>query len=153
GGKGVRNLLVTEKTGNVVAVRSVLDTDEIMLTSAAGKLIRTPIGAIRVIGRSTQGVRIMKLDDGDKVMAVSIIPEKDDEDEVEGEDSEDSSDKETDASKDNDTSKGIVDSDEGEADSDTDEVKDDSEGEDTASDNPEEDTQEDDNPEESKDTQ
>lgn len=96
GGKGVRNLLVTEKTGNVVAVRSVVDSDEIMLTSAAGKLIRTPIGDIRVIGRSTQGVRIMKLDDGDKVMAVSIIPEKDEDEEVDSGDGTDNSSETTD---------------------------------------------------------
>ena len=84
GGKGVRNLLVTDKTGNVMAVRSVVETDELMLTSAAGKLIRTYVSDISIIGRSTQGVRIMRIDDDDKVMAVSIIPEKEDDEESEG---------------------------------------------------------------------
>ncbi|MCK5594368.1 MAG: DNA gyrase subunit A, partial [Candidatus Aenigmarchaeota archaeon] len=102
GGKGVRNLLVTDKTGNVMAVRSVVETDELMLTSAAGKLIRTYVSDISIIGRSTQGVRIMRIDDDDKVMAVSIIPEKEDDEESEG-------DAETDAKADDSDSKDTVD--------------------------------------------
>ncbi|MEA3229653.1 MAG: DNA gyrase C-terminal beta-propeller domain-containing protein, partial [archaeon] len=81
GGKGVRNLLVTEKTGNVIAIKSVTSADEIMLTSANGKLIRTSISEIRVIGRSTQGVRLMRIEPDDRVMAVSLIKEKDDDEE------------------------------------------------------------------------
>ena len=103
GGKGVRNLLVTDKTGNVMAVRSVVETDELMLTSAAGKLIRTYVSDISIIGRSTQGVRIMRIDDDDKVMAVSIIPEKEDD----GEESE--GDAGTDTKDDDSDSKEIVD--------------------------------------------
>lgn len=109
GGKGVRNLLVTDKTGNVMAVRSVVETDELMLTSAAGKLIRTYVSDISIIGRSTQGVRIMRIDDDDKVMAVSIIPEKeDDEEESEGDAGTDAK-AETDAKDDDSDSKDTVD--------------------------------------------
>ncbi len=78
GGKGVRNLMVTEKNGNVISIMDVGKDDELMLTSANGKLIRTHVSGISVIGRSTQGVRVMRLED-DRLVAVSRIAEDDDE--------------------------------------------------------------------------
>lgn len=76
GGVGVKNIVCSERNGKAVAVRSVTDEDEIMLISHSGIIIRTPVKDISVIGRATQGVRIMKLDEGDKLMdAAKIINE------------------------------------------------------------------------------
>jgi DNA gyrase subunit A len=76
GGIGVKNILCSERNGNAVAIRSVSDEDEIMLVSHNGIIIRTAVAQISVIGRSTQGVRLMKLDEGDKLIdAANIIKE------------------------------------------------------------------------------
>lgn len=69
-GKGVINLKVSEKTGNVVNTVAVGDDDSIIVTTAKGMVIRTGLRNIRVMGRATQGVRIVKLKDGDKVTDV-----------------------------------------------------------------------------------
>ena len=69
-GKGVINLKVTSKTGNVVNTVSVADKDSIIITTAKGMVIRTSLKNIRVMGRATQGVRIVKLKEGDKVTDV-----------------------------------------------------------------------------------
>lgn len=66
-GKGVINLKITEKTGDVVTTISVNDNDNIIITTAKGIVIRTSLKNIRVMGRATQGVRIVKLQQGDKV--------------------------------------------------------------------------------------
>lgn len=65
--KGVINLKVSEKTGNIVTTVSVSDKDSIIATTAKGMVIRTEVKQLRVMGRATQGVRIVKLHDGDKV--------------------------------------------------------------------------------------
>jgi len=76
GGVGVINIKITDKNGCVVGIQSVTDDDELMLISQSGILIRTPVKGISVIGRNTQGVRIMRLDENDKVISVArIIPE------------------------------------------------------------------------------
>ena len=67
GGKGVRNLKITEKTGDVIATASVNDEDNIIITTAKGMIIRTSLKGIRTIGRATQGVRIIKLQQDDSV--------------------------------------------------------------------------------------
>ena len=74
-GKGVINLKVTEKTGNVVTTASVEDSDGIIITTAKGMAIRTTLDNIRVMGRAAQGVRIVKLQDGDKVTDLIKVPE------------------------------------------------------------------------------
>ncbi|MBU2503590.1 MAG: DNA gyrase subunit A [Nanoarchaeota archaeon] len=66
-GKGVMNLKVSEKTGNVVTTVSVVPTDSIIITTAKGMVIRTSLKNIRVMGRATQGVRVVKLSPGDSV--------------------------------------------------------------------------------------
>ncbi|MDO8660917.1 MAG: DNA gyrase subunit A [Candidatus Woesearchaeota archaeon] len=76
GGVGVINIKITEKNGVVVAVRPVKETDEIMLISQQGIIIRTPASQINVIGRNTQGVRVMRLDDTDSVVSATMIPEE-----------------------------------------------------------------------------
>jgi DNA gyrase subunit A len=73
GGLGVINIKTTKRNGNVVSVKSVTEEDEIILTSKEGKVIRTSCKFISVIGRNTQGVRIMKLNPGDKFVDVAKI--------------------------------------------------------------------------------
>ena len=78
GGKGVINLKTTEKTGKVVAIKSVVPHDQLMVITRNGVINRQRIDEIRVIGRATQGVRLVNLDDGDVVMDVArVIPEND----------------------------------------------------------------------------
>lgn len=73
GGKGVINVKVTGKNGNVSGMLAVKDTDEIMIISQQGKLIRIPVKGIRVMGRATQGVIAMTLEEGDRVSAVTVV--------------------------------------------------------------------------------
>jgi len=73
GGKGVINMKTTAKTGKVVAVFPVEDESEIMIITQQGKLIRLEAGYIRKTGRSAQGVRLIKTDEGDKVTSASLV--------------------------------------------------------------------------------
>jgi len=73
GGKGVINIITSDRNGKVVAIRDVIDDQDIMLISKNGITIRTPASGISVIGRNTQGVRIMNLKDGDKVVACTVV--------------------------------------------------------------------------------
>jgi DNA gyrase subunit A len=75
GGKGVINMKTTKKTGNVVAILSVREDSELIIVSQNGKIIRIESSTIRQAGRSTQGVRLVSLEEGDKVAAASVIPE------------------------------------------------------------------------------
>ncbi|MBW2967786.1 DNA gyrase subunit A [Candidatus Woesearchaeota archaeon] len=76
GGVGVKNIVCSERNGCAVTIRSVTDDDELMLISQNGIIIRTAVKDISVIGRATQGVRIMRLQDGDRLMdAAKIINE------------------------------------------------------------------------------
>jgi len=76
GGKGIITMKTTDKTGPVVGVRMVTDEDDIMLITDGGKLIRTPVKGISVIGRNTQGVRLIDLAEGEKVVGVARLAEK-----------------------------------------------------------------------------
>jgi DNA gyrase subunit A len=78
GGKGVINMKTTGKTGNVVAILSVKEDSELVIVSQNGKIIRLDSSTIRQAGRSTQGVRLVTLEEGDKVAAASVIPETED---------------------------------------------------------------------------
>ena len=73
GGRGVINVKTTEKNGMVVAIMNVDDESEIIVIAAQGKIIRLEASAIRAAGRSTQGVKLIDLDNGDKVAAASLI--------------------------------------------------------------------------------
>ena len=73
GGKGVRNIICSERNGKVVGVRRVVDSDELLVVSKNGIIIRIPASGISVIGRNTQGVRVMKLEPGDKVVATAKV--------------------------------------------------------------------------------
>jgi DNA gyrase subunit A len=75
GGKGVINMKTTGKTGKVVAILSVKEESDLMIVSKEGKIIRIEAGEIRQAGRSTQGVRLVRMEDPDQVAAASVIPE------------------------------------------------------------------------------
>ena len=92
GGMGVLNIRITEKNGEVVAIKTVKEDDEVMLVSQNGVIIRVPISGIAKIGRATQGVRIMRLNSGDRVTTVARIDNKEvpEEEEVSEEVSDDS---------------------------------------------------------------
>jgi DNA gyrase subunit A len=83
GGKGVINLKTSDKTGKVVSIKSVTDEDQLMVITKNGVVNRQRVDEIRTIGRATQGVRLVNLDDGDAVMDVARLIVEDDE-ELEG---------------------------------------------------------------------
>ena len=86
GGKGVKTINVTEKTGSLVGLMDVLETDDLIITCKSGVTIRTSINAIREAGRATQGVKLIRLDDGDEIAATSKIGDQEVvEPEIEGE--------------------------------------------------------------------
>ena len=78
GRKGVINMKTTPKVGKVVAVLSVSETTDLMIITKEGKIIRLESSEIRQAGRSTQGVRLVRMEEGDKVAAASVIPEPED---------------------------------------------------------------------------
>ena len=80
GGKGVRDIKATERNGRVIGITRVNDQDEVIMMTARGKIQRIATGEIGVIGRNTQGVRIMKTDDGDTLAAVVRVPRDDEQD-------------------------------------------------------------------------
>ena len=87
GGKGIINLKVSGKTGEVVGAKQVLPEDGMMLITQSGKIIRITVDGVRVSGRSTMGVKLMDLDADDKLVAVAKLADRDaDEEAVEGED-------------------------------------------------------------------
>lgn len=73
GGKGVKTMQITEKTGNLIAIKTVTDYDDLIITTKNGVVIRTPVNSIRVMGRATQGVKVINLDSKDKIADVSVI--------------------------------------------------------------------------------
>ena len=79
GGQGVINLKTTEKTGEVMAIKSVSEDDQLMVITRNGVVNRQSVSEIRVIGRATQGVRLVNLDEGDQVMDVARILGEDEE--------------------------------------------------------------------------
>jgi len=84
GSKGVRTIITNERNGRVIYVKELTDEDEIMLTSKDGMMVRVPVKDIRIQGRNTMGVRIMRLNEDDKVVSVAkIIESNEDEDEEE----------------------------------------------------------------------
>ena len=79
GGKGVINLKTTEKVGRVVGVILVHDSDEVMLVGASGNIIRMSVQDVRIIGRSTQGVRLIRIAQDDRLAAVAKLADRDEE--------------------------------------------------------------------------
>jgi DNA gyrase subunit A len=83
GGKGVITMKTTDKTGRVIGVQLVTEEDQLMMITNIGKIIRLRIKDIRVIGRNTQGVRLIELEEGERVVSVARLAEKEEEDEEE----------------------------------------------------------------------
>ena len=78
GGKGVKTISITEKTGQLVALKNVSDEDDLMIINKSGIAIRMSVSDLRVMGRATQGVRLINLKDGDSIAAVAkVMPDED----------------------------------------------------------------------------
>ena len=85
GGKGVKTISVTDKTGNLVAIKSVLEEDDLMIINKSGMAIRLPVSDLRVMGRATQGVRLINIKGNDSIAAVAKVMKEDEEELPEGE--------------------------------------------------------------------
>ena len=77
GGKGVKTINVTEKTGKLISIQAVTDENDLMIINRSGLTIRTAVSQIRLAGRATQGVRIINLRDGDQIASVMAVPAAD----------------------------------------------------------------------------
>ena len=86
GGQGIANMVLTEKNGQIVASFIVEHTDQIVLVTDAGKLLRCPVSGIRIAGRSTQGVTLFNVSDAEKVVSVARVPEDENGDNGDGAD-------------------------------------------------------------------
>lgn len=86
GGKGVKTISITEKTGGLVAIKNVSDNDDLMIINKSGIAIRMAVEDLRVMGRATQGVRLIKVREDDSIAAVAKVMH--DEDDIDGEDQE-----------------------------------------------------------------
>ncbi|QNE39379.1 DNA gyrase subunit A [Hymenobacter sp. NBH84] len=85
GGKGVRAMKITDKTGALVAIKAVTDTDDLMIINKSGITIRLRMADLRTIGRATQGVRLLKINERDEISSVAKVAAEDkDEDAVDG---------------------------------------------------------------------
>ena len=78
GGKGLHDIKTTERNGPVIGIVRVRDNDELMMITARGKIQRVPVSDISIIGRNTQGVRVMSLDEADTVVAAKRVPQEED---------------------------------------------------------------------------
>mgnify|MGYP005748111687 CR=1 FL=1 len=81
GGKGVKAMNVTDKTGAIVAIKEVVDTDDLMIINKSGITIRISMDELRVMGRATQGVRLIRVGEGDEISSVEKISREEDENE------------------------------------------------------------------------
>ncbi|WP_372751079.1 DNA gyrase subunit A [Labilibaculum sp.] len=89
GGKGVKTISVTEKTGDLIAIKGVTDNDDLMIINESGITIRMAVSDLRVMGRATQGVRLINLSKkNDSIAAVAKVNSSNDDDEINSEDSE-----------------------------------------------------------------
>jgi len=73
GGKGVKTINITDKTGSLIAIKQVVENDDLMIINKSGITIRMPVSDLRVMGRATQGVRLIKLDDEDEIASVAKV--------------------------------------------------------------------------------
>lgn len=86
GGKGVKTINITEKTGNLVAIKNVTDDDDLMIINKSGIAIRMDVADLRVMGRATQGVRLIKVREDDAIAAVAKAMKEDDDEDMENSD-------------------------------------------------------------------
>jgi DNA gyrase subunit A len=80
GGKGVKTMSITDKTGKLVAIKSVRDEDDLMITNRSGIMIRMAVSDMRVMGRATQGVKVIRLDSDDQIADVAVVSREEGED-------------------------------------------------------------------------
>ena len=85
GGKGVKTLNVTDKTGKLVSIKDVTDNDDLMIINKSGITIRMSVADLRVMGRATQGVRLIKMRETDEIASVAKVSKEEDVEELEGE--------------------------------------------------------------------
>lgn len=85
GGKGVLAMMLTDKTGDLTCLKMVKGDEDLMLIRDDGTIMRMPVSQVNVIGRNTQGVRLMRVDEGTKVVSIAVAPHSEEEDEGEGE--------------------------------------------------------------------
>jgi DNA gyrase subunit A len=83
GGKGVKTLNITDKTGNLIAIKNVTDENDLMIINRSGVIIRIAVAELRVMGRATQGVKLINLKKNDSIAAVAKVNVEEDEDEDE----------------------------------------------------------------------
>jgi DNA gyrase subunit A len=89
GGKGVKTINITKKTGSLIALKDVTDNHDLMIITQFGNILRSPVSALRVMGRATQGVRLINLRENDIIASVACVLVNDEnEDEIKGEDEE-----------------------------------------------------------------
>jgi DNA gyrase subunit A len=81
GGKGVKTMNITDKTGELVTIKGVTEDNDLMITNRSGILIRTKMADLRVMGRSTQGVKLIRLEKGDSIADVAVVPAGEDDEE------------------------------------------------------------------------
>jgi DNA gyrase subunit A len=82
GGKGVKTITVTEKTGELVSLKAVTDEDDLMIITKKGTMIRMGVNTLRVMGRATQGVRLINLRKGDEIASIAKVPASEEEEEL-----------------------------------------------------------------------
>lgn len=82
GGKGVKTINITEKTGQLISIKSVNDTSDLMIITQSGLTIRMSISSLRILGRTAQGVRLINLKESDQIASVTIVPASEDTDEL-----------------------------------------------------------------------
>ncbi|MGA1278397.1 MAG: DNA gyrase subunit A [Candidatus Kapaibacteriota bacterium] len=82
GAKGVISMNITDKTGEVVSIMEVQDSDDLVVMTTGGILIRQPVKDVRIIGRNTQGVRLIRLEEGDQIADITTVPHEEDEDDA-----------------------------------------------------------------------
>ena len=83
GGKGVKTINITEKTGQLVAIKWVSEFDDLMITTADGIVIRTPVSDVRLMGRATQGVKVIRIAESEIIADVTVISREQNSDEEE----------------------------------------------------------------------
>jgi len=86
GGKGVKTMNITDKTGLLIAIKAVMENDDLVISNRSGIVIRMMVSDMRVMGRATQGVKLIRLDDKDSIADIAVIPysEEDEKSEEEG---------------------------------------------------------------------
>ena len=92
GGKGVKTINITDKTGDLIAIKAVTDEDDLMIITQNGIAIRLAVRGVRVMGRNTQGVRLINLRDGDQIAAATQVPANEENEESNETPSEDAAD-------------------------------------------------------------